>query len=138
MMDVIICLANFFNYSPMRQECLESHVISDETAKSELLPLCRTRWVERLNALEVTLDLSQAVVRTFTDMVVNANKQWNRDTVTQVSALLKRFDFEFLVNLVLAQKLLAYTSSITTRLQSKGFDIVKACEEIQLVIRTLE
>ena len=101
MMNVITCLANFFNYSPKRQKCLESHVmnLSDETAKSKLLPLCRTRWVERLNAFEVTLDLSLAVTEAFTDMVDNANKQWNRDTVTQASALLKRFDFEFFINL---------------------------------------
>ena len=107
MMDVINCLANFFNYSPKRQKCLESHVLNDlydETAKSKLLPLCRTRWVERLNALEVTLDLSLAVNGAFTDMVDNTCKQWNRDTVAQASALLKRFDFEFLINLVVTQK----------------------------------
>ena len=67
MMDVITCLANFFNYSPKRQKCLESHVmnLSDETAKSKLLPLCRTRSVERLDALEVALDLAQAVIEAF-------------------------------------------------------------------------
>ena len=71
-------------------------------------------------------------------MVDNTCKQWNRDTVAQASALLKRFDFEFLINLVVTQKVLAYTSSITTRLQSRRFDIVKAYEEIHLVISTLE
>ncbi len=111
---------------------------SDETAKSKLLPLCRTRWVERLNAFEVTLNLSLAVTEAFTDMVDNANKQWNRDTVTQVSALLKWFNFEFLNNLVITQKILAYTSSITTRLEFKGFDVMKAYEGIHLVIATLE
>ena len=39
---------------------------------------------------------------------------------------------------VVTLKVLAYTSSITTRLQSRGFDIVKAYEEIHLVITTLE
>ena len=102
------------------------------------MPLCRIRWVERLNALEVTLDLSVAVVGMFTDMVDNSDKQWNRDTVTQASALLKQFDFEFLINLVVTQKILAYTSSITTRLQSRDFDIMKAYEETHLVIATLE
>ena len=112
--------------------------LSDETAKSKLLLLCRTRWVERLNAFEVTLDLSLAVTEAFTEMVDNADKQWNRDTVTQASALLKRFDFEFLINLVATQKVLVYTSSITTRLQSKAFDVMKAYEEIHFVIAALE
>ena len=59
-------------------------------------------------------------------------------SITQASALLKRFDFEFLINLVVTQKVLAYSSSITTGLQSRGFDVVKAYEEIHLVIATLE
>ena len=80
----------------------------------------------------------QAVMETFNDMAENSDKQWNRDTVTQASALLKRFDFEFLINLVVTQKVLAYTSSLTTKLQSKGFDIMKAYEEVYLVVRTLD
>ena len=74
--------------------------LSVETAKSKLLPLCRTRWVERLNAFEVTLDLFLFVIDTLTDMLESTCKQWNRDTVTHESALLKRFDFEFLINRV--------------------------------------
>ena len=61
MMDAVMCLANFFNYSPQRQKELETHVTANsetsETQKSKLLPLCRTRWVERLDALNVTIDL---------------------------------------------------------------------------------
>ena len=79
--------------------------------------------MERLNALEVTLDLSVAIIGAFT---------------AQASALLKRTDIEFLINLIVTQKVLAYTSSITTRLQSRGFDIVNVYEEIHLVIITLE
>ena len=71
-------------------------------------------------------------------MSENSDKQWNRHTVTQASSLLKHFDFDFLINLVITLKVLAYTSSVTTRLQSKGFDIMKAYQEIQLVTTTLE
>ncbi len=86
MMDAISCLANFFNYSPKRQKCLEAHVMNyrEESTKTKLIPLCRTRWVERLNALEVTLDLAQAVSETFTDMVENSGS-WNRDCESSFS-----------------------------------------------------
>ena len=43
-----------------------------------------------------------------------------------------------MINLVATLKILVYTSSITTRLQSRDFDIMKAHEEIHLVIATLE
>ena len=47
MMSTITGIANFFNYSPKRQKALEAQVHElDNTLKTKLLPLCRTRWVE--------------------------------------------------------------------------------------------
>ena len=54
MMSVISSIANFFNYSPKRQTSLTDHVQNypDNSLKSKLLPLCKTCWVERINAFE--------------------------------------------------------------------------------------
>ena len=60
---------------------------------SKLIPLCRTHWVECLNALEVTIDLLEAVVDTLVDMTLNG--RWT------VATLLKGIDFEFITNLVI-------------------------------------
>ena len=57
----------------------------------------------------------------------------------QASAWLKWFDLEFGMNLVIVQKILAYSFSLTTpMLQSRGINAVKAYEEVNLVIRTLQ
>ena len=65
-MDAITCFANFFNFSPKRQNALEEYISKyPDTLKTKLLPLCRTRWVERIDALETTLDLLKAIVGTF-------------------------------------------------------------------------
>ena len=45
-----------------------------DVMKSKLLPLCRTRWVERINALKVALDLLKIIVDTFSDMIENTEK----------------------------------------------------------------
>ena len=75
-MVMVICLANFLNYSPQRQKFLEGHVNEySDAVKSKLVPLCRTHWVERLNALEITLDLTQPVVDTLGDTAVNADRK---------------------------------------------------------------
>lgn len=74
--------------------------------------LSKTRWVERLDALEVTIDLLEAVVDSLVEMNLNASWKWNRDTVSQASSLLKGIDFEFNINLVTTQRVSAYTSSI--------------------------
>lgn len=70
MMGMITSFANFFNYSPKRQKSLEDHVKRyPDASKSKLIPLCRTRWVERINALEVTIDLIDAITDTFSEMM---------------------------------------------------------------------
>ena len=116
----ITALSNFFNYSPGRQECLESAVENyPNLRKTKMIPLCRTRWVERSDALEVTLDLLEAIVDTFVEMSVNHTGRWNRDTVAQATSLLKGTDLEFIVTLGITQKILAFTSSITTGLQKE-------------------
>lgn len=132
-------LQTFFNYSPKRQTSLTCHVENypDNSFKTKLLPLCKTRWVERINAFEVTLELIEAVIDTLSEMSQNLDKQWNRDTVGQASSLLKSLDFEFVINLVITQKILAYTSGITTGLQKRGIDLANASEQVKLVIRTL-
>ena len=74
MMGVITTLANFFNYLPKRQKCLEKHVSNyPDLSKSKLIPLCRTRWVERINSLEVTLDLMKAFTEALLEMYENVD-----------------------------------------------------------------
>jgi len=70
--------------------------------------------VERINALEVqvTMDLLEAVVHTFTTINENSS-EWNRDTVSQSSSLLKCIDFEFVINLFVVQWLLLFTSDLS-------------------------
>ena len=136
MMAVITSLANFFYFSPKRQKCFEDNVA--KYPESKLVPLCRTHWVERLNALEVTLELIEAVVDTLVEMSENSDKNWNRDTVTQSYSLLKGIDFEFLITLVVAQRVLAFTSGITAGLQTRGIDFANVTGQVKLIIRTLQ
>ena len=66
MMDMITSFANFFNYLPNRQKSLEDHLKRYPNAlKTKLIPFCRTQWVGRINALEVTIDLIDAITDTF-------------------------------------------------------------------------
>ena len=72
------------------------------------------------------------------DMTHPANSgKWNNDTKSQASGLLKCLDFEFLINLFVAQKILAFTNGITIMLQKRGMDLVKASKQVQVVIRSL-
>ena len=134
-----LSLYNFFNFSPKRQKCLEENVAkhTTETLKKKFLPLWRTRWVERINALEVALDLLIVVVQSFCDMIENHDKDWNRDTMNQASSLIKSIDFEFIINLLIVQRILAYTNGVTTASQKQGIDCVNVFNQIQVLIRSL-
>ena len=75
MMSDVRNVANFLNLSPKRQQCLEEHAQQYcGSLKSKLLPLSQTHWVERINALEVAMDLLEAVVNAFTSINDNSNE----------------------------------------------------------------
>jgi len=96
-------IASFLNFSPICQHCLEEHVQQYcDSLKSKLLPLCQTRWVQRIDALEVAIDLLKAVVNTFRSIIENSGT-WNRETISLASSLLNCIDFEFVINLFVAQ-----------------------------------
>ena len=54
MAGTITEIANFFNYSPKRQRCLETVISMDQpdSCRSKIRHLCHTRWVERHEAYE--------------------------------------------------------------------------------------
>jgi hypothetical protein len=60
-------VVKFFEYSPKKQTVLEKLIdetVNDETSRTELKQLCRTRWVERHDAFSVFLDFFPAIVQT--------------------------------------------------------------------------
>ena len=140
MMDTISCLANFFNFSPQRQQQLENyvHACCPDSLKSKLLPLGRTRWVERLDALDVMIGLMDAIHNTLISMVQQNNRTWNRDTSSQAASLSGRLDFEFLLNLHVTQSVLSFAAGLTEHLQKRGIDLVEAVEHSKQVTQTLQ
>jgi hypothetical protein len=67
----MICTADlvvkFFEYSPKKQtvhEKLIDETVKDETSRTKLKQLCRTRWVEKHDAFSVFLDFFPAIVQT--------------------------------------------------------------------------
>ena len=60
-----------------------------EVKKKRVKPLCRTRWVERHDALEVFVDLYPALVQALSDIAYGEDSvSWNRETITNANSLL--------------------------------------------------
>ena len=58
-MNKIKSLSYFFNFSQNRQQLLQKHIneLYPEASKTKLKDVCRTRWVERIDGMEVFEEL---------------------------------------------------------------------------------
>ena len=84
MMGTMVEICLFFSNSPKRQLELEKIIQSGGcTTAKKLVSLCKTRWIARIDALEVFLDLFPAVVKTLD--VINPRRACARVTVLVLS-----------------------------------------------------
>ena len=91
MMGLADSIAKFFKNSPKRQVTFEitiSDVCGDNGPKrKKLKQMCRTRWVERLDAFEVFVELYPSVAKCLEEISVTESRSWNRETVADARSL---------------------------------------------------
>ena len=89
MMGTLVKICLFFSNSPKRQLEFETHIQSIEGARAKkLVSMCNTRWVARLDALEVFFELYPAVVRTFEVISEGGSEGWNAESCRAADSLL--------------------------------------------------
>ena len=108
---------------------------SQNKGKTKLFDVCRTRWVSRIDGLDVFEDILIYIVQTFEYFCLSADSNVNRDTVAKAQVLLNHVtNFNFIVTLVVTRKVFDYTHSVTELLQAKSNDIVKGFDLIGSLI----
>ena len=133
-------LSLFFNLSPKRQSQLEADIkrCLPEVKHEKLINVCRTRWVERLNALDLAIELYRPVTECLEAIVTNAERHWNSESTTKASSLLHACrDPQFLVALHITCQVLSVTRGLTVKLQSRTNDLLKAYNEVETTVATL-
>ena len=81
-----------------------------EAKRTKLIDVCRTRWVARIDDMEVFQDLMPAVVANLEEMTFNKEKTYNRETSATASSYLKAITcFQFIVCLVVSRHVLNYS-----------------------------
>ena len=141
MMGVINRTYVFFDSHPKRQKSLEK-AISEFAPASKILKLkdlCRTRWVQRIDALNVFRSLLLPVVACFQSIFSEGPSLWSSDSVTDAKSLeLALCNSEFLCSMILTNNCLNYLQGLTSGLQAEGKDLLCAVKEIDTVIATLQ
>ena len=92
----------FFEHGKRQDKLAEviDHEFTD--VKKRVKPLCRTRWVEWHDALEVFVELYPAIILSLHDIAYGEDSvSWNRDTINVANGLLSAIEkFSFLLTLI--------------------------------------
>ena len=69
-MDAIKAISCFFNMSPKRQEHLEKVIKGNfpEVTRKKLLDVCRARWLERMDGVDLFEDIFLAILMTLEEI----------------------------------------------------------------------
>ena len=69
-MDAIKSISRFFNMSPKRQEHLEKVIKGNvpEVTRKKLLDVCRARWLERMDGVDLFEDIFLAILMTLEEI----------------------------------------------------------------------
>ena len=91
--------------------------------------LCRTRWIERHDSLEVFVELYPAIIGALSDIAYgNDSDSWNRETMHDANGLFSAIEkFSFLLTLVVVYNIHSYMyiKGLTVLLQQRSIDIVQ-------------
>ena len=137
LMDVIKDISYFLNFFPIRIEHLQKFVKKYEQGrkKCKWIDVCRTRWISRIDGLNVFEELFTYVVETLEYFSVNPESIINRDSSIKAQALVTHIpNFNFNVSLVITRKVFDFTHSVTALLQAKSNDIINGLELIGSLI----
>ena len=122
-------ISYFFNLSVPRKNCLEDKILlyCPESLKHKLKDVCRTRWVERIEGMDVFEELFVPVYYSLLVMKENNDTvHYNNETSAKAESLFKLVDdFEFIVTLVVTRSILDYL------LQAKDLDLAQPMYLIQ-------
>ena len=124
----------FFDNHPKRQYLLNRFC---EGSSTKVKSLCKTRWLQRIDALHVFMDMFDSIIKALDNVVTNASS-WSRDAVVDAMSLNKAMlDFEFIIALYVVERYLSYTENLTRSLQARALDILQAVDHIATLKQVL-
>ena len=113
-------------------------MMPESPSRYKLIDCCRTRWVQRVDAFEVFLQLYPFVVDTLLRISENEGSHWNHDATSDASRYLSAIsEFKFIFTLNVVSSVLQYARPLTVELQKRDIDIASAFQMVQLLRTTL-
>jgi len=127
---------NLFRNHPRANKILKDaipvHV--PESRKKRLIRLCETRFVERQDSVITFVELLKAI-SVSTEEISQQSWQISSKAASLYAAIEKS---EFLISLLVCNKLFAITVNLSTSLQEKSLDLVAALSHVESVLDTFK
>ena len=123
MMGVVDRVYVFFAAHPKRQRALEDAIaeIQPESSVTKVKDLCRTRWIQRIDALQIFRSLHMSVVECMERICNDGTSMWSSDSITDARGFqLALSTTDFISSLVITNSCLKYLQALTTNLQAEA------------------
>lgn len=126
-------LITFFRASPKREKILKDKVlqVQEKARRTRLMKFCETRWVERLDAISLFVQLFPLVVESLTAIQEFQDTETSSQAFSYLAAIQKP---TFLVSMVVANQIFSLSHGLACLLQSKQMDLnmcIDLCEDLQ-------
>ena len=141
MMAVVGRVYQFFSAHPKCQGAFEKAVSERQPSSSsrKLKDMCRTRWLQRIDAADIFMRLYLSVVECLENICNDGARLWSQDSLTDARGLLLAITTtDFVSTLVITNSCLKYLKALTASLQAEAKDIVTAVSEIDTVTATVQ
>lgn len=124
----------FFDNHPKHQYMLNTFCEGSET---KLKSLCKTRWLQRIDAFHIFMDIFDSIIKLF-DHITSNPSNWSRDSIVEVMSLSKAMlNFEFIIKLQTVEWYMSYTESLTRSLQARALDLLQAVKHVSVLHHVL-
>jgi len=135
-LGVINEVANFSRNYPTANEALKGAIVTKtpDSKKKRLLILCETRFIERHDSVISFVELFPCICLALEE-VSGMTKQISSTASTLLAAVEKS---QFLVSLLVCEKLFIFTLPLSMFLQEKSLDLAKALDHANHAIETLD
>ena len=101
--------------------------------------MCRTRWIQRLDAADVFQHLYLSITDCLENISNDGASLWSQDSLTDARGIrLALTTTNFVSALVIANSCLKYLQALTASLQAEAKDIVAAVGKIDNVTATIQ
>lgn len=134
---IVQSVGSYFRHSAQRTALLKEKIqeLLPVGNQKSLLSMCETRWVHKHEAIIRFREIYSAIMNALEELQFNHNKETSQQAAQLLSTLRSS---DFVMCLVVLQKVMSYTLSLSKQLQTIDIDLITAFKHVDDVINVLQ